>query len=84
MATFTLKSHTVSAVKITGVAPLVRNGATLSPEAGLKLVLDDGRKMNWLAESGAMPSPGDWLVEDSVFATTFVLTPTKFTALVRG
>lgn len=80
---FTLKSHGVAAVKITALAPLVRNGAALSPEAGLKLVLEDGRRMNWLAESGAMPSIGDWIVEDGVLGTTFVLTPSKFTALVR-
>ena len=81
---FTLKSHSVAAIKITALAPLVRNGMPVSPEAGLKLVLEDGRCVNWLAESGAMPSPGDWLVEDPVLATTFVLTPAKFTALVRG
>lgn len=81
---FTLKSHCVAAAKIASIAPLVRNGAALSPEAGLKLVLDDGRRMNWLAESGAMPSPGDWLVEDGVLGVTFTLTPAKFTALVRS
>jgi hypothetical protein len=81
---FTLKSHGVAAAKIASLTPLVCNGAPLSPTAGLTLVLEDGRRVNWLAESGAMPSPGDWLVEDSALAITFVLTPAKFTALIRG
>jgi hypothetical protein len=61
-----VKAHPVTVAKIVSVEPLVTHGKTLSPEAGLLLVLDNGTKHQWFSEKAVTASPvvGDFLITD--------------------
>jgi len=83
MQQYQMKAHAVHAQRIEAVQPLrVGGDKMLSPDAGIILRLESGKKLKWLAELGvAMPRPGDYFIEDTELATTFVVTAEKFSLL---
>ena len=82
MKLYLAKPREVSAAQVIRVEPLMgRNTALLSPDAGLVLVLDDGTKHRWLAESGAIPAADDYLVRDAELHHDFVVSQKQFREL---
>jgi len=81
--THQIKAHAVDAQQISAVQPLrVGGDKMLAPDAGIILVLDDGRKTKWLAEPNVpMPVANDYYVVDSELHTTYVIPADKFDSL---
>lgn len=78
-----VKAHRVTATKIVSVEPLVSREKVLSPEAGLLLVLENGKKHQWFSEkAGTMPVVGDLLIADAELNNLIYFVPSgKFAAL---
>ena len=54
----------------------------MAPDQGLALILDDGQKINWLAESKQpVPTAGDYYAEDSVLGISVLIPAAKFNEL---
>lgn len=82
MTRYTAKPRAVSAAQVIRVEPMAgRNSTLLSPDAGLVLILDDNTRQRWLAEDGAMPSVGWYLVRDDELHHDFVVAAAKFAEL---
>ena len=75
-----IKAHKVSAARITGVQPLVTNSQRLlGPDAGLILLLENGKKYTWLSEQdGPLPKSGSYLIEDQVLNTHYLADAATF------
>jgi hypothetical protein len=73
-----VKSHAVTAVRITQVSPLRAGGQITSPDAGVSLVLADNTRQRWLIEDNIAPAAGDWLVHDADLHARYLVTAEKF------
>lgn len=84
MSRYRMNSHEVEVHKVVNIQPLLGRGGSslMSPDQGLALILDDGQKINWLAESKQpAPSAGDFLIEDSALGTSILIPAAKFNEL---
>jgi len=80
---YKMKSHSVQAQLIKALSPLrASSDRVLSPDAGLILELEDGKRIKWMAEPNVpMPTVGDYFAEDNELHTTAVITAAKFSEL---
>ena len=83
---FKTASHMVEARQIAIVQPLFIGGDRMfSPDQGIILRLDDGKKLKYLSEENApMPVAGDWFISDQEIHTTYVVNPEQFQRLFEA
>ena len=78
-----MRSHAVTGQRIVKVEPLIRGGQSImSPDAGVGLVLESGKRHQYLAEPNVpMPVQGDYFIQDSELQLSFTMPASKFAEL---
>lgn len=81
MSNIQVKSHLVTALRVTGISSLKRGSQMMTPDSGVALSLEDGTKRDWLIEGKQTPAVGSFVIQDNVLHAQYLVTAEQFAEL---